>query len=271
MGLTLNDKGDHITDSAKTPPDATNTPRDLNSTLHPETAAGGYACNDGTVEFYQRVVAVLPEGGRVLDLGAGRGAAFDGNASAWQTWLLHLANKPSTRVGADVDPVVLTNPILDEAKIIEPGKPLPFEDQSFDLILCDWVIEHIEDPESFVREVKRVLKVGGWFCARTPNRWSYFAIGARLVSGGVAKTVLGRLQSHRAEHDVFPKYYKLNTLGAIGKNFTSKDWRNATYTDNPDPGYVGGIRPLFHMIDFYQRLAPKSLGTVILVFVQRIA
>ena len=30
---------------------------------HPEFAAGGYAQDDGTVEFYQRVVAVLPEGG----------------------------------------------------------------------------------------------------------------------------------------------------------------------------------------------------------------
>jgi SAM-dependent methyltransferase len=245
--------------------------QDPNSRSHPEIAAGGYASNNGTVEFYQRVAAVVPEDGRVLDLGAGRGAVFEGNHSPWQQSLLRLGRKYSARIGADIDPAVRDNPELDEAVVIEPGKPLPFADQSFDLVLCDWVIEHIEDPELFVSEIKRILRVGGWFCARTPNRWSYFSVGARLLSSSAGNRVLRILQSQRAERDVFPKHYRMNTLASIERHFPATDWINATYTHNPDPGYAGGSAALYRLIDFYQRLAPRALGTVILVFAQRIA
>jgi SAM-dependent methyltransferase len=246
-------------------------PVNINERHHPEHAAGGYANNDGTVEFYQRVVAVLPEGGVVLDLGAGRGAIFDEKDGSWRDWLVRLGQKHSRRIGADVDPVVKTNPELDKAEIIEPGKPLPFGDQSFDLILCDWVVEHVEDPESFVAEVRRVLKVGGWFCCRTPNRWSYFSIGARLFSGAGEDKALRILQPGRRAADVFPKFYTMNTLAEIRKQFASDHWINATYTHNPDPSYVGNSSVLYHLINLYQRLTPKVLRTVILIFARRIS
>jgi SAM-dependent methyltransferase len=244
---------------------------DPNGRNHPETAAGGYASNNGTVEFYQRVLAVLPEGARVLDLGAGRGSCFEENHGPWQRWLLRLGKRYSRRIGADVDPAVQTNPELDEARIIEPGKPLPFADESFDLVLCDWVVEHIEHPEEFAAEVRRVLKAGGWFCARTPNRWSYFSVGARVLSSDAGNRVLRVLQPRRAERDIFPKYYRMNTLGAIRKYFPPGQWTNATYTHNPDPSYIGGSAVLYHLISLYQRLTPKSLASVILVFARRAA
>jgi hypothetical protein len=36
--------------------------------------------------------------------------------------------------GCDIDPVVLTNPFLDHAEVIEPGKPLPYPDNNFDIV-----------------------------------------------------------------------------------------------------------------------------------------
>jgi SAM-dependent methyltransferase len=251
-------------------PVETPAPQDLNERRHPEHQAGGYACDDGYVEFYQRVVAVLPQGGAVLDLGAGRGNLFETKGGSWRDWLIRLADKPSRRVGADVDPIVKTNPGMDEAVVIEPGKPLPFADQSFDLVLCDWVVEHIEDPEAFVAEVRRILKIGGWFCARTPNRWSYFSVGARLLSGAAETRIIGFLQPHREEQDVFKKYYRMNTLGAIARQFATDHWINATYTHNPDPGYVGNSPFLYNLVSLYQKLAPKSLATTILIFARRI-
>ena len=92
---------------------------------HPEFAAGGYAQDDGTVEFYQRVVSVLPEGGIVLDFGAGRGAMFDGKEANWSNCLVRLGKKYSRRIGVDVDPAVLTNPELEEAKVIEAREAAP--------------------------------------------------------------------------------------------------------------------------------------------------
>ena len=167
------------------------------------------------------VVAVLPEGGVVLDLGAGRGAKFDENVDAWKAWLIRLGKKYSRRIGVDVDPAVKTNPELDQAEVIVPGQPLPFADQTFDLVLCDWVVEHIEDPEFFVAEVRRVLKIGGWFCACTPNRWSYIAIGARMVSGWM-ETKLLRILAAESERgrclpEVLQVEYAARHSGAVSR------------------------------------------------------
>ena len=40
-------------------------------------------------------------------------------------------------------------------------RDLPFEDGSFDYVISDQVLEHIEDPYGGVRESYRVLKDGG--------------------------------------------------------------------------------------------------------------
>jgi SAM-dependent methyltransferase len=238
---------------------------------HPEVAAGGYAHDDGTVEFYQRVVAVCPVGATVLDLGAGDGTQFRGNYGPWKSWLMRLGKKYARRIGADVDPAVKANPELDQSEVVVPGKPLPFADQTFDLILCDWVVEHIEDPQSFATEIRRVLKLGGWFCARTPNRWSYFSIGASILSGSLEKKVLRVLQPERGEDDVFPKFYRLNTLRDVRERFNDSQWINATYTNNPSPVYHGNKLWLYKIISLYQKFLPPSLRTVILIFARRIA
>ena len=46
---------------------------------------------------------------------------------------------------------------------------LPFEDQSFDVVCSFETIEHIDHPEAFLREIKRVLKPGGVAIISCPN------------------------------------------------------------------------------------------------------
>lgn len=41
------------------------------------------------------------------------------------------------------------------------GEALPFEPASFDVVLCDNVVDHAESPEAIVRELVRVLAPGG--------------------------------------------------------------------------------------------------------------
>lgn len=38
---------------------------------------------------------------------------------------------------------------------------LPFEDNTFDLVVCTSVLEHVDDPQSVLLEIKRVLKQRG--------------------------------------------------------------------------------------------------------------
>jgi SAM-dependent methyltransferase len=46
---------------------------------------------------------------------------------------------------------------------------LPYPSESFDLVTSTEVIEHLENPRRFFREVARVLKPGGQIILSTPN------------------------------------------------------------------------------------------------------
>ena len=45
--------------------------------------------------------------------------------------------------------------------VVGVGEKLPFKDNSFDAVISESVLEHVEDPFSYVHEIYRVLKVGG--------------------------------------------------------------------------------------------------------------
>jgi ubiquinone/menaquinone biosynthesis C-methylase UbiE len=53
---------------------------------------------------------------------------------------------------------------------------LPFENNSFDAVHCSHVIEHLlpEDAYKLLKEMNRVLKIGGIFCLRTPLLYRNF-------------------------------------------------------------------------------------------------
>jgi SAM-dependent methyltransferase len=59
---------------------------------------------------------------------------------------------------------------------VEPGRAdvaadievLPFEDDSFDAILCIHVLEHVADDRNAMRELRRVLRPGGWAVIQVP-------------------------------------------------------------------------------------------------------
>jgi SAM-dependent methyltransferase len=46
---------------------------------------------------------------------------------------------------------------------------LPFEDNSFDVILCNHVLEHIPDDIKAMKELYRVIKPGGWGIFQIPQ------------------------------------------------------------------------------------------------------
>ncbi|REC44053.1 class I SAM-dependent methyltransferase [Chryseobacterium pennipullorum] len=61
----------------------------------------------------------------------------------------------------------LYSPIVDvKADILD----LPFEDESFDIIFCNHVLEHIEDDAKAMSELYRVMKPGGWGILQVPMK-----------------------------------------------------------------------------------------------------
>lgn len=47
--------------------------------------------------------------------------------------------------------------------------PYPLEDESFDLVYCKMVLEHVKNPSQVINETYRILKKGGQFIIITPH------------------------------------------------------------------------------------------------------
>ena len=59
------------------------------------------------------------------------------------------------------------------------GETLPFDDSSFDLVISFQVLEHVREPDRFLREARRVVRDGGVVLVVTPNRNHRLADGER--------------------------------------------------------------------------------------------
>ncbi len=97
----------------------------------------------------------VPPHARLLELGSGTGAVL----SEWNTsW---------NRYGIDIDFSSLgyaksINNYLHLANA--DGYQLPFQDNSFDLTFCHYLLLWLTNPEEMVLEMLRVTRPGGWVC-----------------------------------------------------------------------------------------------------------
>lgn len=63
--------------------------------------------------------------------------------------------------------VDLFSPIVDlKADVVD----LPFEDETFDVIFCNHVLEHVTEDTKAMHELYRVMKKGGWGIFQVPMR-----------------------------------------------------------------------------------------------------
>jgi len=235
----------------------------------PEVGAGGYTSLDGTVEFYGRVQALLRPDMHVLDFGAGRGAGLQEDAAAFRKALRRLRGKVAKVTACDVDEAVLKNPGADEAVVIRPDESLPFEDGAFDLIVADFVFEHIGDPALVSTEMRRILKPGGWICARTPNRYCLVSLLTRLIHSSRHSRVLRWVQPERKSIDVFPTVFKLNSKRDISTWFKPDAFDNFTYRYEPEPSYFFNSRAVFALMLFLNWLSPPVMKSNLFVFLRK--
>ena len=232
--------------------------------FYPESKFGGYTDIDGTVAFFLRVNALLGPDSVVLDLGCGRGKAIEDSCDTRRE-LRTFRNKVKKVIGLDVDPVSAENPLIDEFVLIDSDR-WQLEESSVDLILCDNVLEHVENPERFFNEIKRVLKSGGHLCIRTPNRWGYVAIVSSLIPNRFHGHVVSRAQENRKEEDVFPTYYRCNSIGAIRKTMKKCGFTAVVYGFESEPSYFSFSRITYFFAVLHQRFAPRFLRLAIFAF-----
>ena len=260
---------DHSNTQAQARASAQNRLTDCTRHFYPEVSAGGFSHADGTVAFYSRINALLQPEMTVLDFGAGRGRAVQEDPVPYRRALQTLQGKCRRLIGVDVDEAVRQHPRLDEAHVIPEHGPLPLADGSVDLIVSDATFEHITHPEAVAPELARVLKPGGWLCARTPNRWGYIGLGTNLVPNRWHVALLKHLQPHRKAVDVFPTAYCLNTRAALKKYFPEDAWEHCNHGYFAEPAYFANSKLLWALMLLVFRLTPSALAPTWMIFLHK--
>jgi len=162
---------------------------------------------------------------RVLDAGCGNGV-----------WLRTLAEGfgVATVVGLDLSEGMLAAAREAGASRLVAGdlQSLPFGDETFDAVLCLWMLYHVASHEAALAEVRRVLRPGGVLVAATnsasPRRLDRVLSGALETVTGVARASWLPPLSFTAE----------NGEAVLGRQFPDVDAatrRSAFAVPTPEP------------------------------------
>jgi 2-polyprenyl-3-methyl-5-hydroxy-6-metoxy-1,4-benzoquinol methylase len=132
-----------------------------------------------------RMLEARGAGGRLLDAGCGTG-------DLWRS----LSGRFESCTGVDA--------------VRYPGLPadvtflaanldatLPLDDASVDTAAAIEVIEHLENPRAFMRELARVTKPGGWVAITTPNQLSLLSLLCLIGKGVFGAFQDGDYPAHR--------------------------------------------------------------------------
>lgn len=167
----------------------------------------------------------IQTGDRILDIGCGEGRHT-----------IEACRQRDTRcVGADfrVDNLTETRKKLDYHRAINDlscksidlscmdARHLPFKSNSFDLVICSEVLEHIPDDAGAVSELVRILKPGKILAVSVPRFWPEKICW--ILSPEYSSTPMGHVR-------IYKKTALINTIESFGVDFLFSHHRHSLHT-----------------------------------------
>ncbi len=133
------------------------------------------------------------------------------------------------------------------------GVTIPFADDSFDVVFCKQVLEHVRHPGPLLGEVRRVLAPGGHLAGSTSqlepyhslSYWNYTPVGFVELA----------LEAGLVPVEIRPG---IDSLGLIARRLVPRGRR----TEGVFGRWWGGTSPLNRLIDVYGRVFGLDARTV---------
>lgn len=201
-------------------------------------------------------------GGTVVDAGGGRSCSFAP---------LLAGNRSFRLVAVDVSAQELAlNRDVDETRVADIGRALPFGQGEVDLLVSKTVLEHVTEPERFFAEAGRVVKSGGGTVHLLPCRYAPFAVIARVLPFGLAKAILHFVNPHSAGVVEFPVFYNRCTPRELRRLLVKNGFRDVrTVVGYYQSDYYEAFFPAFILSVAYElvvrALGLESLGAYVVV------
>lgn len=113
-------------------------------------------------KFFDEKIRLIAKGRVILDAGGGK--PFQKHMASYKELFSN-----SRYVSLD------KNGSPDDGIVIGDIHQLPFADEFFDAVICKSALEHVENPQLAVKEIRRVLKKGGQALFYVPFIFPYHA------------------------------------------------------------------------------------------------
>lgn len=147
---------------------------------------------------------------RILDVGCGLGMYVE---------KLRQFSPHVYGVDVDAEKVVQASQQLPNIHL-SPAEALPFPDESFDVILLNEVLEHVDDDRATVREAYRCLAPGGQIVIYAPNRLYPFETHGFYFLGRYYFRLLPLVNwLPDAVHDLLCPHVRIYTARGLGRLF----------------------------------------------------
>ena len=202
------------------------------------------------LEFLAQTDLLRPED-RILEIGCGIGTVVN-----------DLGSKGHDITGIDISCEAIEYGRKKYGDIhleVQAAETLPYEDESFEVVLSFDLFEHIAAIDKHVSEVRRVLRPGGYYLFQTPNRYSniiYETLWTKSLQWRQYHPSLhspGQLRRRMARHGFETRFVKMNPIN----EFTEKKLQK-----------LGPLGHVFRYVDF--RRMPLVLQTNLYVIANKI-
>jgi ubiquinone/menaquinone biosynthesis C-methylase UbiE len=115
-----------------------------------------------------------------------------------------------TVVGIDLDLAALKANRTVTYAVMADAEHLPFADRTFDTVTSQWAFEHLERPQTVVRDIARVMASGASLVLFTTNARNYLPLFSRAVPPQVQEAIIARLL-RRPLGETHRTYYRANS------------------------------------------------------------
>jgi SAM-dependent methyltransferase len=201
--------------------------------------------------FEQTVYNYLGNHNRILDIGCGRGGLSE-----------KLVYQGNQVYGFDIDWHSMMSHRDSLIQLCAGHSDfLPIKSFSHQIIIASWLLEHLSDPLTSFREIRRVLAPGGHFIFLTPNK------NNPIVMSNISSKLVPRLQSilverlyERERTDTFPVFYLANTYKTLQILAKQSGLQLIDLAIIKDPTYTAFNEVLFKTSILLDKLMPKMWG-----------
>lgn len=112
------------------------------------------------------------------------------------------------------------------------GKKIPYPDKHFSTVISNCVLEHIPNLKQSIKEIKRVLKPGGYFLTSVmANKWEDYLFGSRILG----KKYLQIMRKKQEHFNLLSKNQWKNLFHSVGfKTIEIDDYMNKQQSEIMD-------------------------------------